>query len=167
MFQKIVEALRFIPIPSVSGILIAIFSIGFGMKSAFLAFGLLIYLVPVITQKIIDLQNPDNVKENVYIQTATTIGMSNWQKFRYVYWPFVMSRVYSDIRSLVAISYTYVVIAESLNKEGGIGALISTLSRQAKMEYVYALLFIIITIGILQDFLLKKFEPVLFKFKNA
>jgi hypothetical protein len=47
MFQKIVEALRFIPIPSVSGILIAIFSIGFGMKSAFLAFGLLIYLVPV------------------------------------------------------------------------------------------------------------------------
>jgi NitT/TauT family transport system permease protein len=167
MFQKIVEALRFIPIPSVSGILIAIFSIGFGMKSAFLAFGLLIYLVPVITQKIIDLQNPDNVKENVYIQTATTIGMSNWQKFRYVYWPFVMSRVYSDIRSLVAISYTYVVIAESLNKEGGIGALISTLSRQAKMEYVYALLFIIITIGILQDFLLKKLEPVLFKFKNA
>ena len=113
------------------------------------------YRLEECTQKIIDLQNPDNVKENVYIQTATTIGMSNWQKFRYVYWPFVMSRVYSDIRSLVAISYTYVVIAESLNKEGGIGALISTLSRQAKMEYVYALLFIIITIGILQDFLLK------------
>jgi NitT/TauT family transport system permease protein len=90
--------------------------------------------------------------------------MSNWQMFRYVYWPYVMDKIYGDIRSLVAISYTYVVIAECLNKEGGIGALISTFSRQALTPNIYALLFIIVAIGILQDYIFKKLDPVFFPY---
>ena len=133
------------------------------MKASFLAFGILIYILPVVTQRVLDLQNVDNPTDNVYIQTANTIGMSNWQKFRYVYWPYVMEKVYGDIRSLVAISYTYVTIAENINKEGGIGATINTLSRQSDMSSVYCLLFIIIIIGIIQDIIFKKLEPFIFK----
>ena len=112
--------------------------------------------------KVIDLQNPANVKDNVYLQTAKTMGMSNWQTFKYVYFPYVMEKVYDDIRSLVAISYTYVVIAESLNKVGGIGAMISTFTRQSRTPEVYALLFVIVMIGLLQDRIFQWMKPVLF-----
>ena len=164
MFRKYFEALRYLPLPTVSGLFIAMFGIGFVMKARFLAFGIMIFTLPAVVQKIIDLQNPANEKDNVYIQTGKSLGMNNWQMFRYIYFPFVMSKIYSDIRSLVAISYTYVVIAECLNKEGGIGATISTLMRQSRTPEVYALLFVIVMIGIFQDFVFKKMEPVIFPF---
>ena len=167
MFQKPFEAIRFLPLPAVSGIMVAIFGLGFNMKASFLALGILIYILPVVTQKVLDLQNTNNPKDNVYLQTAKTIGMTNWQMFRHVYFPYVMSNVYSDIRGLVAISYTYVTIAENINREGGIGACITTMTRQSSMDCVYALLLIIIAIGIIQDFIFKKCEPIIFKHRRA
>jgi NitT/TauT family transport system permease protein len=73
-----------------------------------------------------------------------------------------MEKVYDVIRSLVAISYTYVVIAESLNTVGGIGAMISTFTRQSRTPEVYALLFIIVMIGLLQDRLFHFLKPIIF-----
>jgi NitT/TauT family transport system permease protein len=162
LFRKYFEALRYLPLPTVSGIFISIFGLAFGMKAFFLAFGIFIFALPSVIGKVIDLQNPANVKDNVYLQTAKTMGMSNWQTFKYVYFPYVMEKVYDDIRSLVAISYTYVVIAESLNKVGGIGAMISTFTRQSRTPEVYALLFVIVMIGLLQDRIFQWMKPVLF-----
>lgn len=162
LFRKYFEGLRYLPLPTVSGIFISIFGLAFSMKASFLAFGIFIFALPSVIGKVLDLQNPSNVKDNIYIQTAKTIGMSNFQTFRYVYIPYVMERVYDDVRSLVAISYTYVVIAESLNKVGGIGAMISTFTRQSRVPEIYALLFIIVIIGILQDYLFKVMKPVFF-----
>ena len=132
------------------------------MKAFFLAFGIFIFALPSVIGKVLDLQNPSNVDDNVYLQTAKTMGMTNWQTFRYVYFPYVMEKVYDDIQSLVAISYTYVVIAESLNKVGGIGAMISTFTRQSRTPEIYALLFIIVIIGLLQDKLFQVMKPILF-----
>lgn len=164
LFRKYFEGLRYLPLPTVSGIFISIFGLAFSMKASFLAFGIFIFALPSVIGKIMDLQDPSNVKDNVYIQTAKTIGMTNWQMFRYVYVPYVMEKVYDDIRSLVAISYTYVVIAESLNKVGGIGAMIGTFTRQSRIPEIYALLFIIVLIGILQDYIFKKMKPVFFPY---
>ena len=133
------------------------------MKATFLAVGILIYILPAVAQRVTDLQNPLNVKDNVYLQTAVTLGMSNWQMFKYIYWPYVMERVYSDVRNLVAVSYTYVTIAENINKEGGVGALIGVFSRQSRIPEVYALLFVIVLIGIIQDTLFRIMDPVIFK----
>lgn len=166
LFRKYFEALRYLPLPTVSGIFISIFGLAFGMKASFLAFGIFIFALPSVIGKIDDLQNPSNVKDNVYLQTAKTMGMTNRQTFRYVYFPYVMEKVYDDIRSLVAISYTYVVIAESLNKVGGIGAMISTFTRQSRTPEIYALLFIIVMIGLVQDRIFRAVKPLLFPHTN-
>ena len=167
LFKPYFEALRYLPLPTVSGIFIATFGLGFGMKAKFLAFGILIFTLPTVIGKVYDLQNPKNEKDNVYLQTAKTLGMTNWQMFTKVYWPYVMGKIYGDIRSLVAISYTYVVIAECLNKEGGIGAMIQTFTRQSRTPEIYALLFVIVLIGLFQDWVFKKTEPVIFPYKKA
>jgi len=165
LFQKYVDAIRYLPIPSVSGIFIAIFGIGFGMKASFLAFGILIYILPFVVQRVNELQNPSNDKDYVFLQTIKTLGATNLQKFTKVYFPYVMGRVFTDIINITAVTWTYIVIVELLNKEGGIGAMIYTLNRQSLTAEVYGLLFIIILIGILQDFLLRKLDRKFFPYK--
>ncbi|GHT40594.1 ABC transporter permease [Bacteroidia bacterium] len=165
LFQKYIDAIRYLPIPCISGIFILIFGLGFDMKASFLAFGVLIYILPTICQKVFDLQNPANDKDFVYLQTIKTLGASNWQKFIYVYWPYVIGRVFTELIALTAITYTYTVICEGLNKTAGVGAMISTMSRQSRTAEVYALLFVIILIGITQDFLLKQADKALFPYK--
>ena len=163
MFQKPLEGLRFLALPATTGLFVASLGLGFNMKATFLAVGILIYILPAVAQRVMELQDPKNAKDNVYLQTAITIGMGKWDMFRYVYWPYVMERVYCDIRNLTAVSYTYVTIAENINRDGGVGAMIGVFSRQSCIPEVYALLFVIVIIGIIQDSLFRVMDPVIFK----
>lgn len=129
------------------------------MKVHFLAFGILIYLLPVVVQRI------DEVKD-VYLKTVYTIGATDWQTIRTVYIPSVLSRLSDDVRVLTAISWTYIIIAESLGNQGGIGALIWRVGqRQGRVDKVFALLVIIIIIGVLQDKLFTYLDREFFPFK--
>jgi hypothetical protein len=135
------------------------FGIGVEMKVHFLAFGILIYLLPVMIQRI------DEV-DDVYVKTVFTIGANAWQTFRTVYVPSVISRVSDDIRVLTAISWTYIIVAESINSEGGIGALIWRVGqRQGRVDKVFAMLIIIMVIGVLQDRLLVMLDKRFFPYK--
>ena len=161
LLSKYIDSLRFLPLTAITGIFIAWFGIGFDMKVYFLAFGIFIYLLPIIVQRINNLQNPSNDKEYVYLQTIQTLGASDWQKFRYVYWPYVMERFSEDLRVITAISWTYIIVAELLNREGGIGAMIYTFGRQSRTPEVFALLFEIILIGIMLDMLFKYLDYIM------
>jgi NitT/TauT family transport system permease protein len=175
LFSKYIDGVRYTPMTAVGGVFLAIFGLTFTMKANFLAFGVFIYILPVVVQRVRDLQNPANANDHVLLQTIQTLGATQWQKFRYVYLPYVMERVSTDVINLTAVSYTYVCFAEVLFKEYGIGALIHTMSRQSKTPEVFALLFLIIIIGVVQDIILKYLDKQLFpskynlpkfKFKN-
>lgn len=158
-FQRQVDAFRYVPLTAVTGLFIIWFGLGTGMKVHFLAFGILIYLLPVVVQRIDDV-------EDVYLKTVYTLGATNWQTIRTVYIPSVLSRLSDDIRVLTAISWTYIIIAESLGNQGGIGALIwRTGQRQGRVDKVFALLLIIILIGIVQDKLFAAMDRELFPHK--
>jgi len=165
LFSQYIDAIRFLPLTAITGIFIAWFGIGFDMKVYFLSFGILIYLLPIMVQRISELQNPSNSKDYVYLQTIQTLGATNWQKFRHVYFPYVTEKISEDIRVITAISWTYIIVAELLNKEGGIGAMIYTLGRQSRTPEVFALLFLIILIGFLQDRIFKYLDILLFPSK--
>ena len=168
LLGKYISAIRFTPMTAVTALFISIFGLNFQMKIWFLTISLMIFIIPEIVNKINDLQNPSNVKDNVYLQTIKTLGASNWQKFRYVYFPYVTSGVVNSVIGLLGISYTYVVVAELIYKDGtisGIGALINTMIRPSYMAEAFALLIIIILIGCLQDFLFTKLAQKLFPYK--
>lgn len=165
VFGRYINSVRFAPLPAMTGLFISIWGLSLGMKEAFLTVGLVIYILPEVANRVNDLQNPANDKDNVFLQTANTLGASNWQKFKYVYWPYVTSKVSPSIRSLAAISWSYVTISELIYKDGGIsgiGALISTMFRQSHIPEAWAGLFLIMAIGVAQDFLFKRLEIFLF-----
>ena len=144
LFASPVDALRYLPISALTGLFMLWFGLGDGMKVAFLAFGILVYMIPVIVQRIREV-------EDVHLQTSYTLGAGNWQTLRSVYFPSVFSKFMEDLRVLTAISWTYIIIAEILNNTGGLGSLIYWLARRDKTDKVFAVLLLVIVIGILQD----------------
>jgi NitT/TauT family transport system permease protein len=158
MFSHQVSALRFVPITAMMGIFIAISGLTINTKINFLAFGIWVYLVPVVVQRI------DEVS-GTHLQMMKTLGAGSWQTFRFVQWPFVISRLSDDIRILVGISWTYIIVAELAGIQGGLGSLIFLGERQSNVGKVYTVIFIIIAIGIIQDILFKLLDRLFFKFK--
>ena len=159
LLSKYVDAIRFIPLTAVTGLFIAWFGSEIGMKVHFLAFGIIIYLLPIIVVRIDEI-------EKIYIQTAWTLGANWYKRLIHVYLPSVLSRVFNDIKIMVAISWTYIIAIELVNNEGGIGAMIFTMAKQARTDKVFAILFVIIAIGFLQDKLFKYLDRVLFPYKH-
>ncbi|MCI5059002.1 MAG: ABC transporter permease subunit [Flavobacteriales bacterium] len=159
MFSKVFDSFRFIPLTAVTGIFIMWLGLGSEMKMLFLAFGIMVYLVPVVVQRI------DEV-DNVYLRTVFTLGANSWQTIRTVYIPYVFSKIIDDIRVLTAISWTYITIAEMLNKGGGIGELIWMAKRQSRIDKAFAILIVIVVIGVLQDRLFVFLDGILFPHKK-
>lgn len=158
LFSKQVDTLRYLPLTAVTVVFITWFGLEDQMKIAFLAFGILVYLLPVVVQRI------DEV-DDVFLTTTFTLGATDWQTIRTVYWPAVMSKLMDDIRVLTAISWTYIIIAELLNRNGGIGALIFLKQRQGQLDRVFALLIVIILVGFVQDRLFKYMDRRFFPHK--
>lgn len=161
MFARYLDSIRYLPLTAMVGLFIAWFGIGSEMKIAFLGFGIFVYLLPTVIQRIDEL-------DKVYVDTVYTLGASRWQTIRTVYIPSVLGRISDDIRVLVAISWTYLIVAELVNKgSGGLGALAYTAGRQSRVDKVFAVLLVIILIGILQDRLFQLLDRVLFPYKHV
>ncbi|MBK8503273.1 MAG: ABC transporter permease subunit [Saprospiraceae bacterium] len=157
--QRQVDAIRYIPLTAVTGLFIVWFGTSTAMKVHFLAFGILIYLLPVVMVRI-------NEVEDVYLKTVYTLGASNWQTVKTVYIPSVLSRLTDDIRVLTAISWTYIIVAEGIGSTGGVGALIWRAGiRQGRVDKVFAMLVIIMIIGIIQDKIFMYLDRVFFPHK--
>ncbi len=50
LVSKQIEAIRFTPLPATTGIFMAVFGLGLGIKVEFLAFGIFVYLLPAIAR---------------------------------------------------------------------------------------------------------------------
>lgn len=158
-FHRPVDSFRYVPLTALTGLFIVWFGIGTPMKVHFLAFGIVIYLLPIIVQRISEVND-------VYLKTVYTLGASDWETIKTVYWPSVISRLSDDIRVLTAISWTYIIVAENMGSQGGIGSLIWKVGmRQGRVDKVFAMLLIIMLFGILQDRIFIRLDRYFFPHK--
>ncbi len=156
--RSYIDALRYLPLGALIGLFITYFGIGVPMKIQFLTFAIMVYLIPTVIVRIME------TKEE-YEQTAYTMGASKWQIIYKIYIPDVLMRLSSDIINLVAISWTYIIIAELVNKTAGIGALIYETQRLALLDQAFAALFFIITVGFAQDKVLRLIDMLIYPSK--
>jgi len=161
MFSRPLDSVRFLPISALTGLFIAWFGIDSMMKIQFLAFGIGVYLLPLVVQRVKEV-------EQVYCDTVYTLGANKWQTIMSVFVPAVFSKISDDIRVITAVSWTYIIIAELVNRaDGGIGSLAYMASRQSRLDKVFAILLIIIAVGYFQDKMAVLLDEWFFPFKKT
>lgn len=156
--QRYLGASRFLPLPAVLGLFINAFGIYSNMKIQFLAASIIVYLVPMVAQRVSE-------TPQVYLDMMKTLGASKWQTIRHIFIPDVLSRVWVDIGVVMAISWTYITIVEKINDaEGGLGAQIA-ISARNDVAAVYAGLIALMLIAFILDKTWLWLDKRIFKFK--
>ena len=159
IFEPVVSPLRYMPISAFIPLLILWFGIYEKQKIAFLFLGVFVYLLPVVVTAI------QAVPEEL-VQTALTLGASKFQVIRTVLLPAALPEICDSFRVMNAISWTYVILAEAVNPEHGLGYMVELARTHQKASWSFAGLFVIGGIGLLTDSAIRLFWNVAFQWKE-
>lgn len=159
VFEPIMAPLRYMPISAFIPLLILWFGIYEKEKTAFLFLGVFVYLLPVVVSAI------RSVPEEL-VQTALTLGASKLQVIRTVLLPASLPEIFDSFRVMNAISWTYVILAEAVNPEHGLGYMVELARTHQKASWSFAGLIVIGGIGLFTDFLIRTVSAILFRWRE-
>jgi len=159
-FEPIVAPLRYMPISAFIPLLILWFGIYEKEKIAFLFLGVFVYLLPVVVTAI-------RLVPEELVQTSLTLGASRWQVIRTVLLPAALPEIFDSFRVMNAISWTYVILAEAVNPEHGLGYMVELARTHQKASWSFAGLLVIGGIGLLTDFVIRLISGILFRWREA
>jgi len=159
-FEPIMAPLRYMPISAFIPLLILWFGIYEKQKIAFLFLGVFVYLLPVVVSSI-------RLVPEELVQTALTLGATKFQVIRTVLLPAAMPEIFDSFRVMNAIAWTYVILAEAVNPEHGLGYMVELARTHQKASWSFAGLLVIGGIGLLTDFLIRTLSGILFRWREA
>jgi len=159
LFESIMAPLRYMPISAFIPLLILWFGIYEKQKIAFLFLGVFVYLLPVVVSAI------RSVPEEL-VQTSLTLGASRLQVIRTVLLPAALPEIFDSFRVMNAISWTYVILAEAVNPEHGLGYMVELARTHQKASWSFAGLIVIGGIGIITDQLIRTVSLFLFRWRE-
>ncbi len=155
--NPLVSGWRYLPAPSFIPLLLMWFGTGDGQKIALLIIGVIWFLVTLIM---------DHVKavRTELIETSMTLGGSRWQILRTVVIPASMPNIVIAMRQMLAVSWTYLVIAEIVAATTGIGAVMMRAKRFLHVDKIMAGIIVIGALGLLFDYLFRLAHRLLFPY---
>jgi len=151
--------LAYLPIPALVPLTMSVFGIGELQKSMFLALAFFIYLVPLCFKAVEEV-------DNVYLQTAYTLGAKRWDIIRRVLIPVSLPQIVHAMRLGFGVGWTYIILAEMIAAERGLGQIIIIAQRRGPREHIYLTLIVIVLIAYLTDKLWEKLYNALFMYKR-
>lgn len=156
-FNPFVSAWRYLPAPSFIPLLLMWFGAGDMQKLSLLFIGVLWFLITLIM---------DHVKAvpSYLIRTALTLGGTRMQVLRTVVVPASLPSIMIAMRQMLAVSWTYLVIAEITAADAGIGAVMMRAKRFLHVDQIMAGILVIGVLGLLFDFLLRQLYRVAFPY---
>ena len=159
-FDPIVAPLRYMPITAFIPLLILWFGIYEKQKIAFLFLGTFVFLLPVVVDAIRAV--PDEL-----ISTAFTLGASRTQVVLTVLIPAALPQIFDSFRVMNAIAWTYVILAEFVNPQQGIGYLLNLAQQHSKPEWSLAGIAVVGVIGLVTDYIIATINRVLFRWRES
>jgi ABC-type nitrate/sulfonate/bicarbonate transport system permease component len=100
-----------------------------------------------------------------YVETAQTLGASSFQIVSKVLVALAMPQVYNSLRHLFGLAFGYIMLAELINAEHGLGYLLMTSQRRGLSEHIILILIIIGLLAYGIDRLLFFFQRGLFPYR--
>src|SRR5215471_4476980 len=157
--NPIAAPMRSMPITAFLPAFVGLFGIEERMKVIFLWFGMFFYLLAVVVEEV-------NRVDNALLETAYTLGA----KKRQVLWLMFRASfpgIFSSFRILYDIGWTYVILAEIVNRNGGVGAMIESAEQFHRPDLVYAGIIAIGVAAFVFRAILTFLEKILFPWRQV
>jgi NitT/TauT family transport system permease protein len=148
----------YLPIPALVPLTMSLFGIGEFQKIMFLSIAFIVYLLPLFVKAV------DEV-DNVYLQTAYTLGANRWQAVRHILFGVSFPRLFDAMRFGFGVGWSYIILAEMVAANRGLGSIIIVAQRRGPREYIYLVLIVIVLIAYLTDKLWVKTGQKLFPYR--
>jgi len=149
----------YLPIPALVPLTMSIFGTDEKQKVVFLSIAFFVYLLPLVIQAV------DKV-DQVYLQTAYTLGASTWQALTRVLVSIAWEDVYRAMRLGFGVGWSYILLVEMLVLDGGIGEVVFLSQRRGPREHIYLTLAAIVLIAFATDKLWSWGERALFPYRR-
>ena len=143
--EPIVAFIRYVPVPSLVPIFVLWAGIGETTKFLVLFFGTFFQLVLLIRD------DADHVPQ-IYFDIARTLGASTRQLLRDVLVPYLLPQIYDRLRVTLGWCWTYLVIAELVAVNWGIGHVIKEAQRFNAADQLFVSFIVLGFIGLTTDF---------------
>lgn len=146
--NPIVSPFRYLPAPSFIPLLLAWLGTGDDQKIALLFLGVIWFLISLL------MDDTKRVPLGL-LESARTLGATRAGSLFMVILPSAFPYFLDTIRQMLAVSWTYLVIAEIVAATDGIGAVMMRAKRFVRMDVIIACIVTIGALGFLSDNLLR------------
>lgn len=142
--EPLIDFIRYLPVPALVPLLVIWFGVGEISKIAVLWMGTFFQLILLIA---------DDTKRvpSEYIESGHTLGASKGQIMRHIIIPAALPNMVDNLRITLGWCWTYLIVAEIVAANSGIGHVIWSLRRFVKTPEVMAGIIAIGIIGLLTD----------------
>ncbi|SDX78679.1 NitT/TauT family transport system permease protein [Ruegeria halocynthiae] len=144
ILEPFVDFVRYLPVPALVPLLVIWFGVGETSKIAVLWMGTFFQLILMISD--------DTKRVPVeFVESGQTLGASNGQIMRHIIIPAALPNMIDSLRITMGWCWTYLIVAEIVAANSGIGHVIWSLRRFVKTPEVMAGIITIGIIGLLTD----------------
>ena len=147
------------PLPALIPLTIAWVGIGEPQIVLYLAICMGVVLLPYVVAAV------QSVPQ-VYLDTALTLGATRGQMFRYVLVSISWPTVFKGLKIAFAVGWTWIMLAEVLGVQNGLGYIINTSQRRGYIEHVYIVIFLVILMAVVSNALWTLTGRLLFPFEQ-
>ncbi len=160
IFEPFIDFFRYMPAPTFSTLLVALFLANDAPKIALVVIGTVFQMVLVLskTTKLIDVS---------LLEAAQTLGANQRQLLTKVVIPGIMPNVYNDLRILLGWAWTWLVIAELIGVKSGLTEFIETQGRWRNFDRVYPIIILIGLVGFFTDQILAWLSHIFFPWAHG
>jgi NitT/TauT family transport system permease protein len=147
-FEPLIDFIRYLPVPALVPLTLIWLGIGEGSKVALLWIGTFFQLVLLIA---------DDARRvpKEFIETGRTLGASDWALMKDVLLRAMLPNMVDSLRITLGWCWTYLLIAEIVASNSGIGYELWTARRYGKTPEVFAGILTIGIIGLVSDQLIR------------
>jgi NitT/TauT family transport system permease protein len=101
-----------------------------------------------------------------YVETAETLGASRGQIIRKVLFPLALPDIVSSLRFQFGLAFGYIMLAEAIAAEHGLGAMLNVNEKRGNIEQNYLLLFVIAAIAFAIDWGVRTLQRGVFPYRK-
>lgn len=148
LLAPVMEFARYLPVVALVPLTLLYFGIGDGQKFAIIFLGTFFQLVLMVADSVAAVPRD-------LCRAAATLGANSVQTYRLVLFPGALPGIMDDLRITVGWAWTYLVVAELVAANSGLGFMILRAQRFLAIDRIFAGLIIIGLLGLLTDYLFK------------